>query len=334
MVELTKIFQEIKNKQVKPLYFLMGEEPYFIDLISDFIEKNVLLEDEKSFNQQILYGLDTKIEEIVASAKRYPMMAEKQVIIVKEAQHLSRQINNLQQYAENPMNSTVLVFCYKYKTLDKRKKLYKTIKKTGLIFEGKTLYDNKIPEWIKNRSKSMGFTLAQKSIYMLAEFLGNDLAKIDNELNKLKLITPPGVEVTPEIIEKNIGISKDFNNFELQNAIGERNVQKAHRIINYFAQNPKDNPIFFTTAVLFNFLSKLMIYHSLSDKTKGNVASKLGVNPFFVNDYISAGRNYPIKKVSGAISFLRDTDMKSKGVGSNSIPQGDLLKELLVKIMN
>ncbi|HET8839053.1 MAG TPA: DNA polymerase III subunit delta [Flavobacteriaceae bacterium] len=334
MNELNKIFQDIKNKQIKPLYFLMGEEPYFIDLISDYIEKNVLREDEKSFNQQILYGLDVKIDEIVASAKRYPMMAERQVIIVKEAQHLSRQIDSLQNYAENPVSSTVLVFCYKNKTLDKRKKLYKSVKKSGIVFEGKPLYDDKIPGWIKSRSDAMGFSISHKGLLMLAEFLGNDLAKIDNELNKLKLIIPSGIEVTPELIEENIGISKDFNNFELQNAIGERNVQKAHRILNYFAQNPKDNPMMVTTSVLFNFLSKLMIYHSLPDKSKANVASKLGVHPFFANDFITAGRNYPLKKVSGAITLLREADVKSKGVGSNSVPQGDLLKELVVKMMN
>lgn len=334
MNELNKIFQDIKNKQVKPLYFLMGEEPYFIDLISDYIEENLLREDEKSFNQQILYGLDVKIDEIVASAKRYPMMAERQVIIVKEAQHLSRQIDSLQNYAENPVSTTVLVFCYKNKTLDKRKKLYKTIKKSGIVFEGKSLYDDKIPGWIKNRSGAMGFGISQKGLFMLAEFLGNDLAKIDNELNKLKLVVPAGTEVTPEIIEKNIGISKDFNNFELQNAIGERNVQKAHRILNYFAQNPKDNPMVVTTSVLFNFFSKLMIYHSLPNKSKANVATKLGINAYFAGDFITAGRNYPLKKVSAAIGLLREADVKSKGVGSNSVPQGDLLKELVVKMMN
>lgn len=334
MKEINEIIQQIKKGDFRPIYFLMGEEPYFIDLISDYIEKNLLREEEKGFNQTILYGLDTNLEEIISAAKRYPMMANHQVIIVKEAQHLSRTIENLVSYAETPVNSTILVFCYKGKSLDKRKKIYKSLKKCGVIFDGKALYENKIPAWIKSRAESMKFSISPKAVMMLSEFLGRDLAKIDNELNKLKLVCPKGVEVDAEMVERNIGISKDFNNFELQDAIGKRQVQKVHRIINYFAQNPKENPIFGTTALLFGYFSKLMIYHSLADKSKNNVASKLGISPFFVQDYISAGQNYPLKKASQAISLLRETDVKSKGVGVNSMSTNDLLKELLVKIMN
>lgn len=334
MDEVTKIINDIKKKSVKPIYFLMGEEPYYIDKIADFIEENFLEESQKSFNQQILYGRDVDIGGIVGSAKRYPMMAEHQVVIVKEAQDLSRSIEKLVNYAENPQPTTVLVFCYKYKKLDKRKKLHKAIKKTGIVFESKPLYDNQVPAWIKNNLSTKGYSIAPKAVQMLVEFLGTDLGKIDNELEKLQLICKPGTQITPELIEENIGISKDFNNFELLKAIGEREVLKAHRIVNYFAQNPKDNPMVVTISLLFRFFSQVLQYHSLSDKSKGKVAATLGVHPFFVEDYMIAGRNYSMKHASKSINLLREADVKSKGVGANAVSQGDLLKELLVKIMN
>lgn len=334
MEEANKIVNDIKNKSVKPIYFLMGEESYYIDRISGYIEHNLLGEGEKSFNQQVLYGLDVNMEEIMGSARRYPMMAEYQVIIVKEAQHLSRNIEKLVVYAENPLPTTVLVFCYKYKTLDKRKKLYKTIKKTGVVFESKPLYDNQVPTWIKNYLSAKGYTIAPKATQMLVEFLGADLGKITNELEKLQVILPSRTQISPELIEENIGISKDFNNFELRKAIGERDVTKAHRIVAYFGQNPRDNPMVVTVGLVFSLFSQVLQYHSLTDKSKANVASKLKINPYFVGDYVTAARNYPMKTISRNISLLREADVKSKGVGANSVSQGDLLKELLVKLMN
>ena len=334
MDEVKNIAAAIQKGDVKPIYFLMGEEPYFIDRIAEFIEKNLLQEEEKGFNQMVLYGRDVSIEDIVGNAKRFPMMAERQLVIVKEAQELSRTIEKLADYAENPQPSTVLVMCYKYKKIDKRKKLYKAVAKSGLIFESKPLYENKVGDWIRQELKARNYEIAPKAALMLVEFLGTDLGKIDNELQKLQLICPKGTTITPEIIEENIGISKDFNNFELRKAIGEKDSLKAHRIINYFSQNPKDNPMVLTVSLLFSFFSQLLQYHGLNDQSKGNVAKVLKVNPFFVSDYTIAARNYPMKKVSQVISLLREADVKSKGVGAANVPQGDLLKELLVKVMN
>lgn len=334
MDEARQIVTGIQKKEIKPIYFLMGEEPYYIDKISEYIADNILTEDEKGFNQMTLYGRDTSVDEIVSNAKRFPMMAEYQVVIVKEAQDLSRTIENLVDYAENPQPTTVLVVCYKYKKIDKRKKLYKAVTKSGVIFESKPLYENQVGDWITKNMKGRGFAISPKASHMLVEFLGTNLGKIDNELNKLQLICEKGTTITPEIIEENIGISKDFNNFELRNAIGLKDSQKAHRIVNYFAQNPKDNPIIVTISMLFSYFSQVLQYHGLPDKSKGSVAKQLKISPYFVNDYVVAARNYPMKKASQAISLLHEADVKSKGVGAGNISQGDLLKELLVKIMN
>ncbi|CAL67279.1 DNA polymerase III subunit delta [Christiangramia forsetii] len=334
MDEARQIVNDIQKGNIKPIYFLMGEEAYYIDKISDFIEENILSEEERGFNQMLIYGRDTSIDEVVSNAKRYPMMAERQVVILKEAQDLSRSIEKLVDYAENPQPTTVLVICYKYKKIDKRKKLYKSIDKSGVIFEGKRLYENQVGDWITRNLKSRGYSISPKASQMLVEFLGTDLGKIDNELEKLQLICKPGTTITPEIIEENIGISKDFNNFELRKAIGEKDSLKAHRIVNYFSQNPKDNPMVVTISLLFSYFSQILQYHGLNDKSKGVVAKQLKVSPYFVSDYVSAARNYPMKKVSHAISLLQETDVKSKGVGATNIAQGDLLKELIVKIMN
>ncbi|QED37536.1 DNA polymerase III subunit delta [Antarcticibacterium arcticum] len=333
MEEAIQIVQAIKNGEVKPIYFLMGEEPYYIDKISDFIEDSLLTEEEKGFNQMVLYGRDTTIEDIVSNARRYPMMAERQVLIIKEAQDLSRTIDKLETYAENPQSTTTIVFCYKYKKIDKRKKLYKLVSKTGVLFEGKRLYENQVADWIQKTLKSREYQIAPKAAQMLVEFLGIDLSKIDNELQKLQLIVPKGAMITPELIEENIGISKDFNNFELRKAIGLKDELKVHQIINYFSQNPKDNPMVVTISLLYGYFSQILQYHGLTDQSKANVAKVLKVNPFFVKDYEIAARNYPMKKASYAIEYLRDADVKGKGVGSANVPPGDLLKELLVKIM-
>lgn len=332
MDEVKQLVTSIQQGDIKPIYFLMGDEPYYIDKISEYIENNILDEAEKGFNQMVLYGYDADIETIVSNAKRFPMMSERQVIIVKEAQELSRTIEKLTDYASNPQPSTVLVLNYKYKTIDKRKALYKAISKNGLVFESKPLYENKIPDWIRRVLQSKNYTIVPKASQMLVEFLGNDLSKISNELNKLQIILPEGTQITPEHIEENIGVSKDYNNFELRKAIGERNELKAFKIASYFANNPKDNPFVVTVSLLFAFFSQLLQYHGLQDKTPRSVALALKVNPYFVNDYITAAHNYPMKKVSAVVSVLREFDVKGKGVGANNIPQGDLLKELLVKI--
>lgn len=333
MDEINKIIAAIRKGDISPIYFLMGEEPYYIDKIADFIAENVLREDEKSFNQMVLYGRDLTIEDIVSQARRFPMMAERQVIIVKEAQDLSRTIENLVNYVENLQPTTVLVMCYKYKTIDKRKKLYKAISKVGVVFEGKKLYEDRVAGWIIKMMAAKDYQIAPKAAQMLVEFLGNDLSRIENELNKLQLVNKSEKTITPEIVEKNIGISKDFNNFELRKAVGFKDVVKAHRIVNYFGQNPKDNPMVVSVSLLFGFFSQILQYHGLTDKSKNNVAKVLKVHPYFVPEYTVAVGNYTMKQASHAISVLRETDLKGKGVGAGNVPQGDLLKELLVKIM-
>jgi DNA polymerase-3 subunit delta len=334
MSDVAKIVSDIKNGDIKPIYFLMGEEPYYIDKISEFIENNVLSEEEKGFNQMVLYGRDVAVEEIADNAMRFPMMAERQVVIVKEAQDLSRSIEKLISYVENPQPSTILVICYKYKTIDKRKKLYKAIQKTGLVYESKKLYENQVADWIRRVVAGKKYKIEGKATLMLVEFLGNDLSKINNEIEKLMLILPDGSTITPSNIEENIGISKDYNNFELRSAIGERDVMKVNKIINYFGQNQKTNPMVVTISLLNSLFTQILIYHSLSDKSKNNVAKALKVNPFFVSDYITAGKNYPMRKVSQIIGFLRDADVKSKGVGANALPPIQILKELLFKILH
>ncbi len=334
MDEVLKIVNDIKSGNIKPIYFLMGEEPYYIDKLSDYIEEKVLTEEEKGFNQTVLYGRDVTIEDVISTAKRYPMMSERQVVIVKEAQDLIRTIDKLESYADKPMETTVLVFCYKYKTLDKRKKLTKLLAKTGVVFESKKLYENQVGDWIKRVLAGKKYAIEPKAIAMLVEFLGTDLSKINNELEKLQIILPVGSTITPLHIEENIGFSKDFNVFELRKALGERNQLKAYTIAENFAQNPKDNPIVMTTSLVFGFFIQLLKYHGLKDRNPKNVAAVIGVNPFFLKEYDVALKNYPMKKVSQIVAVLRDIDVKSKGVGANALPQSDLLREMLYKIFN
>jgi len=333
MNEINQIVSDIKSGLIKPIYFLMGEEPYYIDKISDFIEENILDEAEKGFNQTVMYGRDVSIEDIIGSAKRFPMMAERQVIIIKEAQDLSRTVEKLTSYAENPQPSTVLVINYKYKKLDKRKKLYKAIDKIGLIYDSKRLYENQVSDWIRRVLGGKKYQVEPKAAQMLVEFLGTDLSKINNELEKLTTILPAGSIITPEHIEENIGISKDFNNFELRKAIGEKDVFKANQIINYFAQNPKNNPLVMTISLLNSFFTQVLMYYGLQNKSRDHVAKALGIRPFFVTDYITASKNYPMRKVAQIIALLRDADVKSKGVGASQ-SSGDILKELLFKILH
>ena len=334
MSDVTKIVSDIKAGNIMPIYFLMGEEPYYIDRIASYIEDNVLKEDEKGFNQMVLYGRDVSVEDIIDNAKRFPMMADRQVVIVKEAQDLSRTIEKLEAYARNPQPSTVLVVCYKYKKIDKRKALYKGIQKVGLVYESKKMYENQVSEWIRRVLLGRKYKIENKAAIMLVEFLGTDLSKISNELEKLMVVLPADSTITAKDVEENIGISKDYNNFELRKAIGERNVVKVNTIINYFAQNQKANPMIVTISLLNSFFTQLLIYHSLSDKSKNSVARALKINPFFAGDYTVAGRNFPMRKVSQIIGLLREADVKSKGVGANSLPPGDLLKELMFKIIH
>ena len=330
-----KIIQQLKTGKYSHIYFLMGEEPYYIDEITNYIAKNVLTEEEKAFNQTTLYGKDTDVTNIILAARRYPMMAQHQVIIVKEAQNF-KNIEDLVVYADNSLSSTILVINYKYKTLDKRKKLYKTIAKNGgVLFESKKLYDNQVGTWLNNYLKIKGLTIDITANRVLIEYLGNDLSKIAHEIEKLRIAIGSSVKtISLADIEKNIGISKEFNNFELNKAIFQKNVVKANQIIQSFGKNQKNNPIQVTTATIFGYFQKLMAYHYLPDKSKNAVASALKINPFFVTDYTTGARNYSARKVIQVISLLREFDMRSKGYKSNVSDNGELLKELVFKIIH
>ncbi|WP_075602319.1 DNA polymerase III subunit delta [Saccharicrinis aurantiacus] len=334
MNDFKQIMADLKNRQFKPIYFLMGEETYYIDQITNYITDNCLTEEEKGFNQTILYGKDTDVNTVILTARRYPMMSQYQVVVVKEAQNLDK-IEELVHYAENPLNSTILVVNYKYKTFDSRKKLSKTLKKSKSIFEFKKLYDNQVAPWITGYLKENGLSIDLKASSLLSDSLGSDLSKIVKELDKLKVALGNNVQqITADDVEKNIGLSKDYNSFELQKAIVNKEVLKANRIIKVFANNPKDHPIQATISVLFNYFSKLMIYYYLKDKGKANVAKELSINPFFVQGYALGARNYSGRKVVDIISILRDYDMKSKGFNNVSANTGDLLKEMIFKILH
>jgi len=328
-----QIIDKLKNKIYYPVYFLSGEEAYYIDEISDYIEKNVLTETEKEFNQTIIYGRDTTVLSIISAAKRYPMMANYQVVIIKEAQDVQK-IEELEKYIENPLQSTLLVINYKYKKVDKRKTFSKLVEKKGVLFESKKLYDNQVPDWINHFAAQKGYRISPKATSMLSEYLGTDLSKIVNEISKLILNIPEKAEINESLVEQNIGISKDFNIFELQNAIGTRNIVKANQIANYFAASPKENPLVKTILMLFSYFTKLLIYHQLTDKSRNSVASALSVSPAFVRDYEIAARNYNPKKLEAIVSLLRNYDLKSKGVNNVSTTEGELLRELLFKILH
>jgi DNA polymerase-3 subunit delta len=333
-VTYEEIISDLKKRIFKPVYFLAGEEPYYIDLITEYIQEKVLPEDEKAFNQIILYGEDTNIASIIDTARRFPMMSSHQVLIIKEAQALKK-LEELIIYLEKPLLSTILVFSYKYKTIDKRTKLHKILESYGVYFESPRIRDYLIPAWIERYLMTKGIKADPTASAMLTEYLGTDLHKIVNELDKLIITLPPGEpEITTTLIEKNIGISKDYNIFELQKAIGERNILKANMIIHYFADNPKDNPITFSIASLFGFFSKLLTFHYLTDKSKNNVASVLKINPYFVKEYENSASKYNVAKTVQIISLLRTYDMKSKGYGDPGTEPGDLLKELVFRILH
>jgi len=328
------ILKDLKNKVYHPIYFLCGEEAYYIDLIADYIEKNVLDANEKEFNQTILYGKETDMLTIISEAKRYPMMANHNVVIIKEAQNLEKELDLLEQYLNQPTPSTILVFCFKYKGLDGRKAISKKIKAKAVVLETKKLYDNQVPDWITSFLKDKGYSINPKACALLADFLGNDLSKVANEIEKLTINVPEGTTITPEHVEQNVGISKDFNVFELTKTIGTLNVFKTNEIVHYFAKNEKENPIQVVISTLYGFFTKILIYHYTPDKSNKNIASQLGINPFFVGEYHTAAKNYPIKKAVKVIEYLREYDLKSKGVDNSSTSGGELMKEMVFKIMH
>jgi DNA polymerase-3 subunit delta len=328
-----ELIRDLKNKVYHPVYFLQGEEPYYIDRVSDYIAEHVLSPDEKEFNQTIVYGKETDALTIIGNAKRYPMMSNHQVIIVKEAQDV-KDLEKLASYVDQPLVSTLLVLCYKYKTLDKLTSFAKSITNKGILFNSDKIYDSKIPAWINQYVNAQHFKINQKACYLLGEYIGNNLSKITNELDKLMLNVPATTEITTGHIEEYVGISKDYNIFELHTAIGKRDVLKANKIVNYFTANPKDNPLVVTLSSLYGYFTKILTYHALPDKSPKSVALELKVNPYFVGDYESSARVYSVNKIEDIISYLRQYDLMSKGVDTTGIPEGQLLKELIFKILH
>ncbi|MBO7417639.1 MAG: DNA polymerase III subunit delta [Bacteroidaceae bacterium] len=335
--ELTfdEIMSGLKAKQYAPIYYLMGEEGYFIDLIANYIIDHVLTNDEKEFNLTVAYGADVDIATVINAAKRYPMMSQYQVVAIKEAQNI-KNMDELAFYLQKPLLSTILVLCHKNGSLDRRKKWVAEIGKVGVLFESKKLKDNQLPQFINSYMKQKGLEIDNKATQMMADFVGSDLSRMTGELDKLIITLPQGQKrITPEQIEQNIGISKEFNNFELRNALIEKDVLKANRIINYFAKNPKTNPIQMTLAILFSFFSTLFMAYYAPDKSETGVASFLELRQSWTaKDYIAAMRKYSGVKVMQIIHEIRYTDARSKGVGNNSVNDADLLRELIYKILH
>ena len=291
MAEATATYEQLlssfKKREFRPVYFFMGEESYYIDKLADYLIEHVVSEENKSFDQTVVYGKDVDIDSVINLAKRYPMMSEKQLVLVKEAQHL-KSLERLNFYLQHPLSSTVLVFCYKYGSLDKRKSVYTTLNKVGIVFESKKVYENQVAGKVVEIAREKGLSIDIKSANVIANFLGSDLSKIANEIDKLKIALPQGAVVMPADIERNIGISKDYNNFELIDALAVKDIEKANRIVDYFRQNKNANPLVVTLSVVFNFFLNLLIYSSLEDKSKMNVASALKINPFFATPYQKA----------------------------------------------
>lgn len=329
------ILRELRSKQYRPIYYLMGEEAYYIDLISDYIMDNVLTDTEKEFNLSVVYGADVDIATVINAAKRYPMMSEHQVVIVKEAQSI-RNIDELSYYLQKPLRSTILVMCHKHGVLDRRKKLAAEIEKVGILFESKKLKETQLPAFITSYMKRKGVDLEPKATSMLADFVGTDLSRLTGELEKLIITLPKGqTRVTPEQIERNIGISKDYNNFELRSALVERNVLKANQIINYFEKNPKTNPLQMTLSLLFSFYSNLMLAYYAPEKSEQGIASFLGLkSPWQAREYQTAMKRYSGVKTMQIIGEIRYTDAKSKGIGNSSLTDSELLRELIFKILH
>lgn len=328
-----EISDQIKQRNFQPIYLLHGEEPFFIDTLASLFESTVLQEHEKSFNQTILYGADVQTNQIRDAATRYPMMAPYQLIIIKEAQGLAK-IEELESYVSNPVATTILVLCHKHKKLDLRKKLGQTIKKTGIEFESKKIYDDKIPGWIIEQLKNDKIKIKPEAATLIADHLGNDLSKISNELGKLRLHITEGKEIDLDDVHKHIGINREYNIFEFQKAIGQKNKLKAYKMAFYFMENPKSNPFIAINVMLFSYFTKLYRLHATKETNNNNLARAIGIpSPFFVPEYKAAARNYPPKKIEQIFHHLKEYDLKSKGVNIDKLNNEALLKEMIFKII-
>ncbi len=329
------IRKDIQQRRFHPIYLLMGEEGYFIDALTELLVESVLTEEEKDFNLHTFYGIDADVNTIISSARRYPMMAERQLVVIKEAQQLDK-LELLEVYAKNPMLSTVLVISYKHGAIDRRKAVVKSIEKIGVLFESKKLYENQIPAFITSWFKEREIGIDAKSAQMLTDHVGSDISKLIPQLQKLEISLDEGARrITSELIEKNVGISKDYNNFELQKAIIHKDTLTANRIVNHFGMNPKDHPIMVTVIVLFNYFSNLLECFWLPRKDEQSIMSALNIrSSYFARDYLTGVRNYNARKVMDIISDLRTFDARSKGVDNISASHGELLKELVYRIMH
>lgn len=330
-MEHQNIIKDIAKGKIAPIYLLHGDEPYFIDAIEKFITTNIIDESAQSFDQTILYGRDTNMQSIVNAAKRFPMMGDKQVISIREAQNIKK-FDDLITYAKNPQNQTVLVFSVKGRKIEK--KITGKLPPSVVIFESKKFFDNKIPGWIVQQVASEHLQISEKSAVIISEYLGNDLAKIANELKKLAISLPKNSIITPEIIEQNIGVSKEYNHFELTSALAKREILKVNKITKHFAANPKNYPLAKTIPILYGLFSKIMACHFLQTESPDVIAKQIGVNRFFVKDYLQGKANYSKRKLFNIISILNEYDLKGKGVGNSSTPEGELHKEMIFKILH
>ena len=329
-----QIENDIKSKKFSPIYLLMGEEEFYIDYLTNLITENSISKSEKEFNYNVLYGKETDVDELISICKKFPLMSNYQVVVLKEAQDLSRTIDQLAGYANNFLESTILIINYKHKSLDKRKSLYKLISKNGVVFESKRLYENQVQQWIVDQLNNKGIKISNKAVAMIVDFLGTDLSKINNELSKLIQLKKDLKEISENEIEKYIGISKEYNNFELRNAISEKNTFKAFQIADYFAKNPNSNPLAVTILMVFDFFSKLLLYHANDSLPDSKKAFIMKINPYFIKEYNRASKNYSIKRVTQVISIIREYDLKSKGSGVKNTSHLDLLKEMIVRIVS
>ncbi len=337
--DYTEIIRDIKNGTFAPVYFLQGEETFFIDNIIENIENSALDESQRSFNQLVLYGKDTTLTDVIGAARRYPMMGDRQVVIVKEAQEMRDWTKEDKQtlvvnYLENPLSSTILVFGYKYKSVDKRTKFGKIVEKNSTFLNAKKLYDNQVPDWIRSYSIAKGVKIEDGAVMMLSENIGNNLQRLANEIEKLLLNIKGDEPINASMVQRYVGISKEYNIFELQKALSAMNKLKAHKIADYFASNPGNNPLVLTIYSLFSYFSKLLLIHHADNKNDKAIASLIGVNPFFVKEYLQAARNYPVHKVAQNIKYLHEADMQSKGIGYATKKEGPVLTELVYKLMN
>jgi DNA polymerase III subunit delta len=327
-----KIIAEWKKKVFKPVYWLEGDEEYFIDKAVNYAEHHILSENEASFNLSIFYGRDAAWADVINACRRYPMFAERQVVLLKEAQQM-RDVEKLEAYVENPLHSTVFVVSYKNKKVDGRTKFARVLKEKGVLISTKKIYDNQLPEWISELVVSKGLAISPKGVALLADHIGNDLTRIENEVEKIQVNLGKRKTITEEDIEEFVGVSKEFNVFELQAALAKKDISKAIRIIQYFEANPKAAPIQLILPSLYGFFSKVFMVFGASVADEKAIAAAIGVNPFFSKDYIQAAKVYDYKGVENVLLLLHSYNLKSVGVNSAGTEEASLLKEMVIKMM-